>query len=160
MVLTCAGMSSGRGVLGAQLAAAGGSRSCVVIKSRSTDRSAFAWIVSYAEVWRTNSVAMPSCAQASSTNFPTSAVRSIKPAPEVCTVRIDDTMVSALIVDNDVRDTDLGGLMKTSHERCRKRYPQSLTGNAVDKPSGSVRHCEERLRRSNPVFRFASLMTA
>ena len=54
-----------------------------------------------------NSVTAPSCAPASSTNFATSAVRSTKPRPDVCTVSSDDTMVLALTVDGAVREIDL-----------------------------------------------------
>ncbi len=83
MVLTCAGMSSGPSVSWLHPASSGASRSSAVVKSASTDGSAFSWIVSDAEVWRMNSVTAPSLAPASLTNFATSAVRSTKPRPDV-----------------------------------------------------------------------------
>ena len=43
-----------------------------------------------------NSVTAPSRARASPKNFATSAVRSAKPAPEVCTVSSEDTMEAAV----------------------------------------------------------------
>src|ERR1700710_2576486 len=64
-------------------------------------------MVSDAEVWRMNSVTAPSLAEASLTNFATSRVRSTKPAPGVCTVSSDDTMVLATTVDGALRDNDL-----------------------------------------------------
>src|SRR4029453_13929152 len=73
--------------------------------------SAFSWIVSDAEVCRMNSVTAPSRARASRTNFATSAVRSVKPAPDVCTVSSEDTMVLALTVDDAERERDLGVVM-------------------------------------------------
>ena len=45
-----------------------------------------------------NSVTAPSRAPASRTNFATSAVRSVKPAPGVCTVSSEETMVVAVTV--------------------------------------------------------------
>ena len=55
-----------------------------------------------------NSVTAPSRAPASRTNFATSAVRSVKPAPGVCTVSSDETMVVAATLESGVRDSDLG----------------------------------------------------
>jgi hypothetical protein len=83
MVLTCAGMSSGPSVSWLHPASSGASRSSAVIRSSSTDGSAFSWIVSDAEVWRMNSVTAPSRAPAALTNFAISAVRSRKPRPDV-----------------------------------------------------------------------------
>src|SRR3954454_24167470 len=64
-------------------------------------------MVSEAEVWRMNSVTAPSLAETSRTNFATSRVRSTKPAPAVCTVSSDDTMVPAATRDGAERDNDL-----------------------------------------------------
>src|SRR6185369_16470528 len=50
-----------------------------------------------------NSVTAPSRAPASRTNFATSAVRSVKPAPGVCTVSCEETMLVAATVDGGVR---------------------------------------------------------
>src|SRR5215217_3192511 len=58
-----------------------------------------------------NSVTAPSRARASATNFVTSAVRSVKPVPEVCTVSCADTMVLAVMDERVVRETDLGAGM-------------------------------------------------
>ena len=55
-----------------------------------------------------NSVTAPSRARASVTNFATSAVRSVKPAPDVCTVSSEDVMVLALTTEGVVRERDLG----------------------------------------------------
>src|ERR1043166_8644174 len=112
MVLICAGMSSGPSVSWRQPAFSGASRFSAVVKSTSTVGSAFSWIVSDAEVWRMNSVTAPSRARASRTNFATSEVRSVKPAPEVCTVSNEDTMLLAATVDGVVRESDLGAVMK------------------------------------------------
>ena len=71
------GVVAPSGVFGRQRGSAPSSR------SSSTVGSAFSWIVSDAEVWRMNSVTAPSRAPASRTNFATSAVRSVKPAPGV-----------------------------------------------------------------------------
>ena len=62
MVLICAGMSSGPSVSWLHPAFSGASRPSAVIRSSSTDGSAFSWIVSDAEVWRMNSVTAPSLA--------------------------------------------------------------------------------------------------
>ena len=59
-----------------------------------------------------NSVTAPSRARASRTNLATSEVRSVKPAPEVCTVSSEDTMVVALTEERAVRERDLGAVMK------------------------------------------------
>src|SRR5690349_14103909 len=59
-----------------------------------------------------NSVTAPSRACASATNFATSAVRSVKPAPEVCTVSSEDTMVLALTAEGVVRERDLRAVIK------------------------------------------------
>src|SRR6202011_4000119 len=112
MVLICAGMSSGPSVSRVHPAFSGASRVRAVIKSSSTDGSAFSWIVSDAEVWRMNSVTAPSRAPASLTNFAISAVRSTKPRPEVRTVRIDDTMLLALTVDDGERESDFDEVIK------------------------------------------------
>src|SRR3954468_5023376 len=106
MVLTCAGMSSGPSVSWVQPASSGPSRSSAVIRSSSTDGSAFSWMVSDAEVWRMNSVSAPSLAETSRTNFATSRVRSTKPAPAVCTVSKDDTIVAAATREGAERDND------------------------------------------------------
>src|SRR5258708_7532567 len=111
MVLICAGMSSGPSVSWRHPAFSGASRSSAVIRSSSTVGSAFSWIVSDAEVWRMNSVTTPSRAPASFANFATSAVRSVKPRPEVSTVKSDVTRVSALTVDSAERDS-FGEVMK------------------------------------------------
>ncbi len=60
MVLMCAGMSSGPSVSWVQPAFSGASRDSAVVRSTSTDGSAFSWIVSEAEVCRMNSVSAPS----------------------------------------------------------------------------------------------------
>ena len=111
MVLICAGMSSGPSVSWRHPAFSGASRFSAVVKSTSTVGSAFSWIVSDAEVWRMNSVTAPSRARASRTNFATSAVRSVKPAPEVCTVSSEDTMVVAVTAEGVVRERDLGAVI-------------------------------------------------
>src|ERR1700754_256964 len=107
MVLTCAGMSSGPSASWVQPASSGASRFSAVIRSSSTNGSAFSWIVSDAEVWRMNSVTAPSLAEASAANLATSRVRSTKPAPEVCTVSNDDAIVLAATAVSCVRDNDL-----------------------------------------------------
>ena len=53
-----------------------------------------------------NSVTAPSRARASRTNFATSEVRSVKPAPEVCAVSSEDTMLLAATVEGVVRESD------------------------------------------------------
>jgi hypothetical protein len=107
MVLICAGMSSGPSVSCRHPPFSGASRFNAVVKSTSTVGSAFSWIVSDAEVWRTNSVTAPSRAPASRANFATSAVRSVNPVPRVCTVSSEDTMVVAATVEEVVREMDL-----------------------------------------------------
>src|SRR5450759_4890844 len=113
MVLICAGMSSGPSVSWRHPASSGASRSSAVVKSSSTVGSAFSCTVSDAEVWRMNSVTAPSRAPASFTNLATSAVRSTKPRPDVWTVRSEDMMVSALTVDDEERENDLGEVMNS-----------------------------------------------
>ena len=54
-----------------------------------------------------NSVTAPSRARASATNFATSAVRSVKPAPDVSTVSSEDTMEVAVTAEGAVRERDL-----------------------------------------------------
>src|SRR5258708_2101396 len=136
MVLICAGMSSGPSVSWLHPASSGASRSSTVIRSASTDGSAFSWIVSDAEVWRMNSVPAPSCAPGSLTNLATSVVRSTKPAPEVWTVSSDETMVLALTEDNALRESDLGeGMNSVSPSSLRKQCesrddPQREYGNS------------------------------
>ena len=58
-----------------------------------------------------NSITAPSRAPASRTNFATSAVRSTKPRPDVCTASSDDTMVPALTVESGVREIELGAVI-------------------------------------------------
>ena len=76
-------------------------------------------MVNDAEVWRMNKVTAPSRAQASLTNFVTSAVRSIKPRPDVSTVSSEVTAVSAVTADNAVRDADLGEVIEYLSVRWR-----------------------------------------
>ena len=57
------------GVVASSRHSRGASRSSAVIRSTSTDGSAFSWIVSDAEVWRMNSVTAPSRAPASRDEF-------------------------------------------------------------------------------------------
>src|SRR5450759_750336 len=126
MVLICAGMSSGPSVSWRHPASSGASRSSAVVKSSSTVGSAFSCTVSDAEVWRMNSVTAPSRAPASFTNLATSAVRSTKPRPDVWTVRSEDMMVSALTVDDEERENDLGEVMNSvSRSYLRKQKPYS-----------------------------------
>src|SRR6202048_163503 len=112
MVLICAAMSSGPSVSWVHPASLGANRSSAVIKSSSTDGSAFSWIVSDAEVWRMNSVTAPSRAPASLTNLAISAVRSTKPRPGVWVVRVDDMMVLMLTIEGGERENDFNEVMK------------------------------------------------
>src|SRR3954471_3560717 len=61
-----------------------------------------------------NSVTAPSRARASPTNFVTSAVRSVKPAPDVCAVNSEDVTVVALTAEGVVRERDFGGVTTIS----------------------------------------------
>src|SRR5882757_7329145 len=58
-----------------------------------------------------NRVTAPSFAPASFTNFAISAVRSVKPRPDVCTVSSEDTMMVARTVDDGERESDFGEVM-------------------------------------------------
>ena len=78
-----------------------------------------------------NSVTAPSRARASRTNFATSAVRSVKPAPDVCTVSSDDTMVVAVTVGGRVRESDLGEVMKSLNTSSR-RTPGPIRRGRLD----------------------------
>src|SRR5258708_2520041 len=60
-----------------------------------------------------NSVSAPSRAPASPANLAISAVRSVKPRPEVCTVSSEDTVVVALTKDDGERENDLGEVMNS-----------------------------------------------
>src|SRR6267378_7469592 len=96
-------------------------------------------MVSDAEVWRMNNVAVPSLASASFTNFATSAVRSMKPCPEVCTVRTAETMVSARIVDSAVRDIDLGAVMRPQIRVAGHPRPEERALTRVSKDEKETR---------------------
>src|SRR5215468_5299330 len=111
MVLTCAGMSSAPSASWVHPAFSGATRSSAVVRSVSTEGSAFSWIVNEAEVWRTNSVACPSRAVASRRNFATSDVRSTKPLHEVSTTMRDVTMLSALMTEDEEREIDLDSVV-------------------------------------------------
>src|SRR5450756_183655 len=136
MVLTCAGMSSGPSVSWLHPAFSGASRSSAVVKSSSTVGSAFSWIVSDAEVWRMNSVTAPSFAPASSTNVATSAVRSVKPRPDVCTVNSEDTTVAALTADGGERESDFDEVMDDLSTSSSRRTPGRR--RASSNPAGDV----------------------
>ncbi|MDA9519928.1 hypothetical protein XI06_06020 [Bradyrhizobium sp. CCBAU 11434] len=112
IVFTCAGMSSGPSVSCVHGTLSGASRDSAVVRSTSTDGSAFSWTVSDAEVWRMNSVSAPSRALASLMNFVTSLVRSVKPRPGVCTASSDETIVVACTDDGAERVMDLADVMK------------------------------------------------
>src|SRR5579863_1862111 len=58
-----------------------------------------------------NSVNCPSMACASCTNCATSAVRSTKPRPAVCTVNKDDTTEFAETAESALREMDLDDVM-------------------------------------------------
>ena len=105
-------MSSGPSVSWRHPAFSGASRFSAVVKSTSTAGSAFSWIVSDAEVCRMNSATAPSRARASVTNFVTSAVRSVKPAPDVCTVSSEEAMEVAVTTEGVERERDLGEVIK------------------------------------------------
>src|ERR1700736_2168133 len=131
MVLIWAGMSSGPSVSWRHPARSGARRSSAVVRSASNVGSAFSWIVSDGEAWRMNSVTAPSRAPASRTNFVISAVRSLKPRPEVSIVSSDVTMVVGLAADGGVREGDLAAIMNClsvvpakagTHTPCRRNF--------------------------------------
>src|SRR6202795_2453108 len=156
MVLICAGMSSGPSVSWVHPASLGANRSSAVIKSSSTDGSAFSWIVSDAEVWRMNSVTAPSRAPASLTNLAISAGTSMKPRPGVWMVRIDDTMLT-LTVDDGERESDLGEVIKYLSMRRPGGTPGHITpgDHGCGRPllqcaSAKTRPMGHGLRRDDP----------
>src|SRR6202022_1828170 len=67
-----------------------------------------------------NSITAPSFAPASFTNFAISAVRSVKPRPDVCTVSSEDTIVVARTVEGAVREIDLSEVMRAQNRRVGK----------------------------------------
>src|SRR5882724_9454245 len=81
-----------------------------------------------------NSVTAPSRAPASRTNFATSAVRSVKPAPGVCTASCEETMVVAATVDSGVRESDLGEVIGPRNRRVGKGALRAVpTSSCADK---------------------------
>src|SRR5207253_10938213 len=63
------------------------------------------------------------------TNFAASALRSVKPAPSVCTVNSEDTMVVVLTVEEGVREMDLDEVITSLPIRRPGEGPSNL---AVD----------------------------
>src|SRR5579864_9094187 len=83
MVLTCTGMSSGPSTSWIQGASSGARRSSAEMRSACTSGSAFSWMVSEAEVCRTNSSNTPSPAPAWAIKSAAWRVISVNPAPDV-----------------------------------------------------------------------------
>src|SRR5262245_48411542 len=119
-------MSSGPSVSWLHPAFSCAKRSSAIVRSVSTEGSAFSWIVSEADVCRMNSVTAPSVAPASRRNFSTSEVRLTKPVPDVCTDMREVTMRLALIVEDGERDIDLLGVTFRLSTR-RPRDPATPT---------------------------------
>src|SRR6185312_14666172 len=106
-----------------------------------------------------NSVTAPSLARASVTNFATSAVRSVKPAPDVGTVSSEETMEVAVTDEAAVREREFGDVMNNlstrrpclvrNCARAQGRQIEAAASNlaAVDVPLQPVRHLDQSTPR-------------
>src|ERR1700677_1757083 len=113
-----------------------------------------------------NNVTAPSRAQASPTNFATSAVTSTKPRPAVSIVSSDVTAVSAVTPDGAVRDADfcevIEYLAMGGFRRSRGRAEEAATDFAQILPLTSfcIRLAISTSRRQacsrNDITRFIS----
>src|SRR5437762_13656084 len=107
-----------------------------------------------------NSVTAPSRACTSRTNFATSAVRSVKPAPDVCTVSSEDTMVLAVTIEGAVREGDLGAGIKINLRRVGQRRVSDVpTSSCIDKAGGHASLCPPYKLNDCQILPLTSLCT-